>query len=89
MRPCIGSKGSPQFGIAGIATDGEGNVYVASYAEKLQKFNRSGDLVNLDRKNGKSIDYPWGVQHHNHQLKVYVCDKDSGRVQVFELCPII
>ena len=78
----IGSKGSPQFEIAGIATDGEGNVYVASYAEKLQKFNRSGDLVNLDRKNGKNIDYPWGVGYHNHHI--FVCDKDNGRVQVFD-----
>ena len=78
----IGSKGRPQFGIAGIATDGEGNVYVASYAEKLQKFNRSGDLVNLYRKNGKNIDYPWGVGYHNHHI--FVCDKDNGRVQVFD-----
>ena len=54
----IGSKSGPLFGIAGIAKDGESNVYVASYAEKLQKFNRSGDLVNLDVKKGKNIDYP-------------------------------
>ena len=78
----IGSKSGPLFGIAGIAKDGESNVYVASYAEKLQKFNRSGDLVNLDVKKGKNIDYPWGVGYHNHHI--YVCDKDNSRVQVFD-----
>ena len=86
----MGSEGEPQLGF-GIATDGEGNVYVASghgsiaSAHKMQKFNRYGQLVKSIGKWGKSpgeFDYPWGVRYCNHH--VYVCDSDNGRVQVFD-----
>ena len=45
----------------GIATDGEGNVYVASShqtmtnAHKMQKFNRRGDVVKSVGKWGRHV----------------------------------
>ena len=93
----IGSKGNRPFGDGcptGIATDGEGNLYIASgyiaSAHKVQKFNRRGEVV---KSVGKKLfghmmsdtigefNYPQGVRFHNHQ--VYVCDCNNGRVQVF------
>ena len=88
--PIIGSKGMhmPPFGDGwpmGIATDGEGNVYVASgrlnvaSSHKVQKFNRRGELVKSVGKWGRNsgeFKYPWGVRYHNHQ--VYVCDSNNG-----------
>ena len=76
----------------GIATDGEGNVYVASGhvtmtdAHKMQKFNRCGDVVKSVGKWGRHVrefDWPFGVRYHNHH--VYVCDSGNGRVQVFDV----
>ena len=86
----MGSEREPELGF-GIATDGEGNVYVASghesiaSAHKMQKFNRYGQLVKSIGKWGRSpgeFDYPRGVRYYNHQ--VYVCDSDNARVQVFD-----
>ena len=92
----VGSKGNPPFGYrnpTGIATDGEGNVYVASSMmslvasdnHKVQKFNRRGEVVKSVGKQGRHIgefDWPYGIRYHNHQ--VYVCDSNNGRVQVFD-----
>ena len=84
----IGSEGKPPFGDGcptGIATDGEGNVYVASTNHKVQKFNKCGELVKTVGKKGRDIgefDWPWGVRYHNRHI--YVCDSDNGRVQVFD-----
>ena len=84
----IGSKGRPPFDDGcptGIATDGEGNVYVASTSHKVQKFNRCGELIKTVGKKGRDIgefDWPWGVRYHNQHI--YVCDSDNGRVQVFD-----
>ena len=69
----------------GIATDGEGNTYVASDDHKVQKFNRHGEVIKSVGKWGRNIGefhWPWGVRYHNHQ--VYVCDRNNGRVQVFD-----
>ena len=89
-----GSRGAPPFGYGkptGIATDGEGSVYVASghghvaSAHKMQKLNRRGDVVKSVGKWGRGpgeFIWPYGVRYHNH--KVYVCDKDNARVQVFD-----
>ena len=69
----------------GITTDGEGNVYVTSEDHKLWKFNRRGEVVKSVGKKGESVgefDNPYNVQYHNH--RVYVCDRDNGRVQVFD-----
>ena len=74
----VGSEEGPSFTLTGIATDGEGNVYVASTDHKVQKFNRCGELVG---KWKRSIEGLRGVQYHNHQ--VYVCGS-SGIVQVFD-----
>ena len=84
----IGSVGKPPFrdgNLTGIATDGEGNVYVASIDHKVQKFNRNGEVVKSVGKKGENVgefNYPWGLQYHNHQ--VYVCDTHNSRVQVFD-----
>ena len=69
----------------GIATDSEGNVYVASDGHKVKKLDRHGEVVKSVGKWGKSageFGFPRGVRYHNHQ--VYVCDKDNGRIQVFD-----
>ena len=85
----IGSKVNPPFWNrcpTGIATDGEGNVYVAN-GHKVQKFNKQGEViesVGIGNKgeNVGEFNYPHGVRYHNHQ--VYVCDSENGRVQVFD-----
>ena len=84
----IGSKGRPPFGNErpnGIATDGQGNVYVATHAHNVQKFNKHGEVVKSVGKRGRNVGefvHPHGIQYHNHQ--VYVCDCSNGRVQVFD-----
>ena len=81
----IGSEGKSPFGDerpTGIATDGEGNVYVAS-DHKVQKFNRRGEVVkSVKKRSSCKFEYPWGVRFHNHQI--YMCDSSNGRVQVFD-----
>ena len=77
----IGSKGKPPFGNGnpiGIATDGDGSVFIASSNRKLWKFSRRGELVKSIGKIGQ----PMGVRYHNHQ--VYVCDYANAGVQVFD-----
>ena len=72
-------------GPMGIATDGEGNVYVTSGDHKLHKFNRRGEVVKSVGKEGRNVgefDEPYNVRYHKHQ--VYVCDSENGRVQVFD-----
>ena len=84
----VGSEGKPPFGNGhprGIATDGDGSVFIASVDHKLWKFSRRGELVKSIGKRGGNageFDYPWGVRYRNHQ--VYVCDSDNARVQVFD-----
>ena len=83
----IGSKWMPPFGDSrptGIATDDEGNVYVAS-GHKVNKFNRQGEVVKSVGKLGTNVEEfqrPFGVRYHNRQ--VYVCDSQNSRVQVFD-----
>ena len=84
----IGSKGKPPFGDGyptGIATDGDGSVFIASDDHKLWKFSRRGELVKSIGKKGRNageFDCPRGVRYRNHQ--VYVCDRDNARVQMFD-----
>ena len=84
----IGSGGQPPFGYGnptGIATDSEGNVYVASAGHKVKKLNRHGELVKSVGKWGRNVgelSFPQGVRYHNHH--VYVCDSSNSRVQVFD-----
>ena len=84
----MGARGKPPFGYGnptGIATDSEGNVYVASAGHKVKKLNRNGEVVKSVGKWGKNIGefgFPQGVRYHND--KVYVCDSGNARVQVFD-----
>ena len=84
----MGARGRPPFGNErsnGIATDDQGNVYVASHAHNVQKFNRHGEVIKSVGNKGRNIgefDHPRGVRYHNDQ--VYVCDCGNGRVQVFD-----
>ena len=84
----VGSEEESPFedgGPTGIATDGEGNVYVTSDGDKLHKFNRHGEVIKSVGKEGENVGEfkePYNVRCHNHQ--VYVCDSSNGRVQVFD-----
>ena len=70
-----------------IAIDDMDNIYVSS-EHKLQKFTSSGELIKCvgtgqrGHKKGK-FDDPRGVTLYNNQ--VYICDRDSHRIQVFDL----
>ena len=83
----VGSEGEFEDGDpAGIAADGEGNVYVTSEDHKLWKFNRCGEVVKSIGKEGENVgefNWPFNIRYHEHQ--VYVCDSNNGRVQVFDL----
>ena len=81
----VGSEEEPLFGPTGIATDCEGNAYVTTDDHKLHKFNRRGEVVKSVGKEGKDVGefkWPYNIRYHNY--KVYVSDKDNGRVQVFD-----
>ena len=84
-----GSKGKPPFedrGPTGIATDGEGNVYVASStSHKVQKFNRHGEVITSVEKEERKVgefNLLHGVRYHNDQ--VYVCDSYNSSILVFD-----
>ena len=70
---------------AGIAVDEQDNIYVSSL-HKLQKFTRSGELIECVGQEGSGDDAfndPRGVTIYND--KVYVCDHKNKRIQVFNL----
>lgn len=68
----------------GIAIDDDGNVFVASH-HKLQKFSPGGQLMKSVGQKGEGEGefwYPLGITFHSN--RVYVCDEDNGRIQVFD-----
>ena len=70
---------------AGIALDDTDNIYVSSW-HKLQKFTSSGELIKCVGQEGRKegeFDYPRGVTLYDN--KVYVCDCNNHRIQVFDL----
>ena len=70
---------------AGIAVDETNNIYVSSQ-HKLQKFTSSGELIKcIGRKGSKEAEFtdPRGVTIHSN--KIYVCDTDNHRIQVFDM----
>ena len=87
----IESKGNSPFGDeapGGIATDSEGNVYVAS-GDKLRKLNKHGKVVKSVGNKGKNVgEFNGAAGAMCYNNKVYVCDHDkysgNGRVQVFD-----
>ena len=85
----VGSKGKPPFedrGPTGIATDGEGNVYIASSTgHQVRKFNMRGEVVKSVEKKERNVgefNLLHGVRYHNHH--VYVCDSYNSSIQVFD-----
>ena len=84
----VGSKLMPPFVDGyptGIATDGKGNVYVASASHKVRKFNKYGEEVWSIGGKGSAIRQfhcPWCIKYYYNQ--VYVCDSYNGRIQVFD-----
>ena len=70
---------------SGIAIDDMDNIYVTSH-HKLQKFTSSGELIKFVAQRGSKegdSNVPRGVTLYNN--KVYVCDRDNHRIQVFDL----
>ena len=69
---------------AGIATDDDNNIYVSSQ-HKLQKFTSSGILIKCIGEWGRKkreFDDPRGIALYDN--RVYVCDRDNHRIQVFD-----
>ena len=74
----------------GVAVDGSGDVYVADYKHRIQKFTSSGTYLtqwgSLDSGNGQ-FNGPKGVAV-NASGNVYVADTDNHRIQVFSSLPV-
>ena len=68
----------------GLAVDPDGNIYVSDET-KVVKFAADGSFLRsvgrLGRGNGE-FNMPDGIAVHNRE--VYVCDKGSNRIQVFD-----
>ena len=70
---------------AGIAIDDADNIYVSS-CHMLQKFTSSGELIKCVGQKGRKegeFDDPRGVTLYDD--KVYMCDRNNHRIQVFDL----
>ena len=67
------------IGPTGIATDDADSIYVSSW-HKLQKFTSRGERIG---EKGKKEGDPRGLTFYNN--KVYVCDSDNHRIQIFDL----
>ena len=72
---------------ADIAVDDDDYIYVSS-KHKLQKFTRSGQLkacVGNNEASGDDLTFndPRGITIHEN--RVYVCDRNNHRIQVFNL----
>ena len=81
---CVGHEPEHVWHPTGVAIDGDGNVFVASH-HKLQKFSPSGQLMKCVGQKGDGegeFRYPLGITFHSN--RVYVCDEDNGRIQVFD-----
>ena len=80
-----GDKPKQMIAPAGITTDDDNNIYVSSQ-HKLQKFTSSGKLIKCIGKEGREegeFDDPRGITLYDN--KMYVCDRDNNRIQVFDL----
>src|SRR5947209_5816928 len=71
---------------AGIAVDGEGNVYVSDYAlDRLVKFGPDGSVLAQWGSSGNALgqfNAPFGVALDEHNT-LYVVDQLNNRVQRF------
>ena len=71
----------------GVALDSTGNIYVTSN-HKLQKFSMAGELLkdigsHKPGTENSEFNTPRGIVINNQ--KVYICDSQNGRIQVFDL----
>lgn len=69
---------------AGVAIDNMDNIYLTS-EHKLQKFTSRGELIKSACREGRKegeLNDPRGITIHNS--KVYVCDRNNHRIQVFD-----
>ena len=85
----IGMIGSPPFGYArttGTAVHSNGDIYVSTFASKVYRLDKKGDMIAYVGKEGNGNgDFKWadGLKIFNDQL--YVCDYGNSRINVFDL----
>ena len=85
----IGMIGSPPFGYArttGTAVHSNGDVYVSTFASKVYRLDKKGEVIGCVGKEGTGNgEFKWadGIKIFKDQL--YVCDYGNSRVNVFDL----
>ena len=85
----IGMIGSPPFGYTrttGTAVHSNGDVYVSTFASKVYRLNKKGEVIGCVGKEGTGNgEFKWadGIKIFNDQL--YVCDYGNSRINVFDL----
>lgn len=85
----IGMIGSPPFGYArttGTAVHSNGNIYVSTFASKVYRLDKKGEVIASVGKEGTGNgEFKWadGIKIFNDQL--YVCDYGNSRINVFDL----
>ena len=85
----IGMIGSPPFGYSrttGIAVHSNGDIYVSTFASKVYRLNKKGEVIGSVGKEGTGNgEFKWadGIKIFNDEL--YVCDYGNSRVNVFDL----
>lgn len=70
----------------GVATDGNGNVYVADHGNRIQKLDANGTLVGRWGSEGAGngdFNYPFGIAI-DRRGTVYVADAGNNRIQKFD-----
>ena len=85
----FGSQGSKQGQfdrIRGVATDDDGNIYVADgHNHCIQKFSPDGNFITAVGRKGKEklqFNVPKGGTIHPLNKKIYVADRSNHRIQI-------
>ena len=84
----FGTRGSGQGQFAypaGVAVDGDNNILVADYDNRIQKFTSDGQFLTAVGTRGNGLlqfSYPMGITVNSNNHKVYVADAGNHRVQV-------
>ena len=85
----IGMIGCPPFGYArttGTAVHSNGDIYVSTFASKVYRLDKKGEVVGSVGKEGTGNgEFKWadGIKIFNDEL--YVCDYGNSRVNVFDM----